>query len=148
MSIASLPFVTGDASLEDALKELRESRQSGLAVLKDDHAVLFEASELHAQVAEGGANLMKDIAGGTRIPSAIAGAAAEAASAVEAALLRTEGGHAVVQFFSKDLSVRLGSRLYYCNANDDHIYNDADLLRLKKISGGWECETGDHGLVS
>jgi hypothetical protein len=148
MSIVNLPYVTDDASLEDAVKELRESRRSGLAVLKDDHAVLFEASDLHAQLAEGGRNLMKNIAGGTRIPSAIAGAAAEAATAVEAALLRTEGGRAVVQFFSKDLSVKLGSRLYYCNVDDDHMYNDADLLRLKKIPGGWECETGDHGLVS
>jgi hypothetical protein len=151
MSIASLPFVAGDVSLEEAVRELRASRQSGLIVVNDDQAVLFEASDLHAQLAERASDLIKDIAGGTPIPNesaAPAGApAAPVGAATEAVFVRAEAGRAVVNFFSDGLYARVASRMYYCELDDDHYYTAKEVTKLKPILGGWECDQGDYGLV-
>jgi hypothetical protein len=147
MQIGNLPFVTADASLQDAVDELRQSGQSGLVVLKDDDAVLFQASELHEHLSERAADLMKDFAGGTVLPPEGAAAAAAVGSAIEAMFLRTEGGRAVVKFLSQPLYVRVASRMYYCTLNSAHYYNSSEVATLKKIPGGWECDQGDLGLV-
>jgi hypothetical protein len=143
-----LPFVGADIGLEDAVEELRRSKDAGLVLLRDNGAVLFDAPYLYELLPERGDLLMRDVVGGTWLPRESAGDADTGKSDAGAIFIRTDGDRAVVKFFSEPLYTKVMSRMYYCDKNPKHYYDASQVRKLKKITGGWKCGQGDGGTVS
>jgi hypothetical protein len=148
MAIGKFPFVAAGVTLADAFTTLRRSNRAGLVVLKNDGPVVFHAKDLYNLASEAGGFLMGDVPGGIRLLSNISGAEGESLRGAQGTVTHIVGSRIVVDFHSPEIYSSFSGRLYYCKLNTRHFYDAKEVKRLKRIPGGWECDSGDNGLVT
>jgi hypothetical protein len=148
MATTDLPIIREDSTIQMAYNQIIESDRSGCLVLYEDGALLYDADTLELQLSERGDLQMSEARGGRWIANAPTRVEDVFAGNPEPVLLGIDGQRAKIGF-TFDFPAALPRKLYRCNLDQiNHTYTGQQVKAFKKVTGGWECKSGDKGIVS